>query len=940
MKIISWNVNGLRACIKNNAVRFFEKADADVYCLQETKGMADFELSGYYSFWNPAKRPGYSGTLTLSKVAPCSVRYGFGNERFDDEGRLITVEYPGFYLVNAYFTNSQHRFDRQEYRMEWDAELLVFLQQLTKPVILCGDMNVARDYIDIYPENLRNEENPPGFCSAEREGLETLLNAGFVDVFRQWYPKRTGAYTWWSNRLNKRLENRGWRLDYFLISKSILSDVCGIRHLTDVLGSDHCPIELTIQARAPQRITSQDELAREWREMDWDRAERELLRYQQSISRLAYVRNMAEVTEVQKVLVRSRWAKALAVRHVIKTDSEPGIDGVKWTTDAEKMEAVLSLTSKGYHARPYRKIIIKADEKERGINIPVCYDKAMQVLYAYSIDPASESLADRQSYAFRQGRSIFDAHCYIQRNFSGERAPRFAVRADVRKCYDTISHNWLIRNIPIDKKVLEETLGAGSIYGSELFPPLEYGISQGASLSPILGNMTLDGLQAAVFDRLYGDSRIDYGDGSMVRFADDIIFSARSRESAEIIMEAIQEFLAVRGLELNWSKSYIVDMEEGFEFLSRWYQRKFHGSLLVCEPSERAVDNFQARLQRYIANFKGSQVKLIDGLNRKLAGWGNYHRITDARETFRTIDSSVQTFLLEKVRNLYPARQMGHLVNKYWVVDCQHRHVFALPDAPSHSVLFLADMNIAEHIPIKTGYQPYLDIAYYEQLKRRRDNQKVSGPERKGIWTRQDGRCFYCEHRMLTDQDVTLVEVNPKAPSRVLRYAYVHVGCAGFAQDEAEEEPVPILEKLEHVSELISVLEQPYDDLRDFFRLSTKNIIVLKFKEIEKMLGEELPLEADGEAFWTDKALMTESSNSLSADDVSSQSRPISDCWEFQGYTIQHLDLEKKKIVFRRKQENISGLIVPKYLVERPLPDAAIREANEFFKRLKKKYGL
>lgn len=217
MKIISWNVNGLRACIKNNAVRFFEKADADVYCLQETKGMADFELSGYYSFWNPAKRPGYSGTLTLSKVAPCSVRYGFGNERFDDEGRLITVEYPGFYLVNAYFPNSQHRFDRQEYRMEWDAELLVFLQQLTKPVILCGDMNVARDYIDIYPENLRNEENPPGFCSAEREGLETLLNAGFVDVFRQWYPKRTGAYTWWSNRLNKRLENRGWRLDYFLI---------------------------------------------------------------------------------------------------------------------------------------------------------------------------------------------------------------------------------------------------------------------------------------------------------------------------------------------------------------------------------------------------------------------------------------------------------------------------------------------------------------------------------------------------------------------------------------------------------------------------------------------------------------------------------------------------------------------------------------------------
>ena len=941
MKIISWNVNGLRACIRNNASRFFEKADADVYCLQETKGMADFELSGYHSFWNPAKRSGYSGTLTLSKVAPCSVRYGFGNEKFDDEGRLITLEYPSFYLINAYFPNSQHSLNRQEYRMEWDAELLLFLQQLAKPVVLCGDLNVARNYIDIYPENLRNEENPPGFRSEEREGFEALLEAGYVDVFRKWYPKRTGAYTWWSNRLNKRLENRGWRLDYFLASKSMVSDICDIRHLTDVLGSDHCPIELTIRNRAPQRITSQDELAREWREMDWKRAERELLKLQQSISKLTYARNMAEVTEVQKILVRSRWAKVLAVRHVSKEDSEPGIDGIKWTTDAERMEAALSLTSKGYHAKPYRKIIIKADEKERGINIPVCYDKAMQVLYAYSIDPVSESLADRQSYAFRRGRSIFDAHSYIQRNFSGEGAPRYAVRADVRKCYDKISHIWLMENIPIDKKVLGETLEAGSIYGSELFPPLEYGISQGASLSPILGNMTLDGLQSAVFDTLYGDGSIDYGNGFMVRFADDLIFGARDLASAEVIMEAIQEFLAVRGLDLNWSKSYIVDMEEGFEFLSRWYQRKFHGSLLVSEPSERAIDNFQARLQRYIANFKGSQTKLIDGLNRKLAGWGNYHRVTDAREAFRTIDSSVQTFLLEKVRKLHPARQMGHLVNKYWVTDSQHRHVFALPEVPSHSVLFLSDMNIAEHIAIKTGYQPYLDIEYYEQLKRRRDNQKVSGPERKGIWTRQEGRCFYCEQRMLSDQDVTLVEINPKAPSRVLKYAYVHMGCAGFAQDEAEEEPVPILEKLEQVAKPISVLNQPYDALREFFRLSTKNIIVLRFSEIEKMLGEELPQSAnDDEAFWTDKAPIADSSSLLPIDDGSLQHSPISDCWETQGYTIQHLDLEKKKVVFRRKHENVSGLTLPKYLVERPLPDAAVREANEFFKHLKKKYGL
>ena len=406
-------------------------------------------------------------------------------------------------------------------------------------------------------------------------------------------------------------------------------------------------------------------------------------------------------------------------------------------------------------------------------------------------------------------------------------------------------------------------------------------------------------------------------------------------------METIQEFLAIRGLELNWSKSGIVDIEDGFEFLSRWYQRKYHGTLLVSEPSERAIDNFQARLYRYISTFKGSQLKLIDGLNRKLAGWGNYHRVTDAREAFRTIDSSVQTFLLEKVRKLHPARQMGHLVNKYWITDSQKRHVFALPDTPTRSVIFLSDMNVAQHIPIKTGYQPYLDIAYYEQLKRRRDNQKVSGVERKGIWTRQEGRCFYCERRMLTDQDITLVEVNPKAPSKSLKYAYVHAACAGFIQNEAEADPVPVLEKLEKVSAPISVLKQPYDGLREYFRLCKKNIVVLRFKEIEKLLGEELPPAASTcEAFWTDKVSIDDETGTMSFDASFQQDTLISACWESQSYEIQHLDLEQRKVVFRRKNENTSGLELPKYLVEHPLPNAAIREANEFFKYLKKKYGL
>ena len=392
-----------------------------------------------------------------------------------------------------------------------------------------------------------------------------------------------------------------------------------------------------------------------------DQLEDELLEYQRSLARVAFAGHWGHVAELQKKLVRSLAAKALAVRHVVQNDSEPGIDGVRWQTDGEKMRAALSLTSKGYHARPYRRFLLQDGDKERRINVPTAYDKAMQALYAFSLDPVAESTADKKSFAFRKGRSIYDAHACLCRALEGTGAPEWIVRADVRACYDSLSQEWLLAHIPMDRKVLREFLKAGVAFGGELFPT-EVGISQGASLSPILGNMALDGLQAYLYEQLYPNRSPDYGGGDLTRVADDMIITARSRAQAELILELLEQFLAARGLKLNWDKTYISKVSMGFEFLSRWYRRE--DSVLVVRPSDQAVKRFENSLESFILGHKGSQQTLIERLNRKLNGWGSYHRVTDAFDAFRRIDSCVQALLIKKMRQLHPKRKWNEHVRK------------------------------------------------------------------------------------------------------------------------------------------------------------------------------------------------------------------------------------------------------------------------------------
>lgn len=250
MKFISWNVNGLRACVQKGFLDYFNEADADIFCIQESKmqeGQLELDLPGYHQYWNYAEKKGYSGTAIFAKKEPLNATCGIGIEEHDKEGRVITLEYEDFYFVVVYTPNSQNELKRLDYRMTWEDAFRDYLLSLDKkkPVIVCGDMNVAHEEIDL--KNPKTNRKNAGFTDEEREKMTTLLESGFVDTFRYFYPDMTDIYSWWSYRFKAREKNAGWRIDYFLTSERLKSKLVDSKIHTEVLGSDHCPVELDIE---------------------------------------------------------------------------------------------------------------------------------------------------------------------------------------------------------------------------------------------------------------------------------------------------------------------------------------------------------------------------------------------------------------------------------------------------------------------------------------------------------------------------------------------------------------------------------------------------------------------------------------------------------------------------------------------------------------------
>lgn len=250
MKFISWNVNGIRACVTKGFLDYFKEVDADIFCLQETKlqeGQIDLDLDGYYQYWNYAQKKGYSGTAIFTKEKPLNVLYGMNIEEHDTEGRVITLEFEDFYFTTVYTPNSQSELKRLDYRMKWEEDFKSYLKNLekSKPVVVCGDLNVAHQEIDL--KNPKTNRKNAGFTDEERNKFTELMNEGFIDTYRYFNPDKEGVYSWWSYRFNARKNNSGWRIDYFLVSESMKDRLISADIHCNILGSDHCPVELIIK---------------------------------------------------------------------------------------------------------------------------------------------------------------------------------------------------------------------------------------------------------------------------------------------------------------------------------------------------------------------------------------------------------------------------------------------------------------------------------------------------------------------------------------------------------------------------------------------------------------------------------------------------------------------------------------------------------------------
>jgi len=933
MKILSWNVNGLSACIKKGFCEKIRELKPDVVCLQETKVSEDTEFDLPYNvYWHHAGRKGYSGTAILSRYNPISVHYGIDWADNDEEGRSITLEFKHFYLVNVYVPNSQASLKRYDYRDQFDKAFYDYIAklQVIKPVIICGDFNVAASDIDIYPENEINDRLSQGFETQERDNFFNLLDLGFDDVFRHLEPNKI-EYSWWSTRLNKRFENRGWRIDYFLTSSSITGYVTHFSHQTQIYGSDHCPLILEINQNLMglDKVTD-EELTRRWEQTDWIACEDQLLDMQQKLTKAAFVGDSARITELQKRIVRAECSKLLAVRHVTETSSGPGIDGVKWVTPCDKMRAALTLTSKDYKAQPYRHIVIQSKNKtrERRISVPTMYDRAMQVLYAYSLDPVAEATAERKSFAFRKGRSMQDVHSYISGALNGKDAPRYVLLADVKSCYNTISHQWLMDHIPMDKLVLKEFLKAGFIFAGSIFP-IDQGISLGSNISPILGNMTLDGMQKYLFERFYGNNPIDYRNGNLIRFADDILVSAYTQEDAETFMRIIQDFLEPRGLRLSDEKTHIYDLRDGFDFLSRNYSNK-NGVLYAC-PSESAVERFEANLRDTILSHKGSQQALIEILNKKLTGFATFHRVTEAHKAFAHIDVAVNALLLEACLIKHPKQTKTKLIEKYWYRRRDGEYVYAIKDKIECQVLRLSDVHLITHKKVKTNANPYLEIDYFESREREKEIFNVVG-KYKSIWTRQKGRCYYCNKPILPDQNRTVVPINIALPHHPNNLAYIHLACR---EDElifkTASDTDDVLNRSDVMSLLIKLNEEPkqtesrpFERLREYFFNLELSPHTISFKDMERIM--EAPLCASAykhRGYWYNQ-----------------NGGSITECWLTNGYIIQNLHIDKEYVVFRKEDTTVSKLKIPSVFLTQKIPNDAKYEIENYLEFIRRKYGL
>jgi len=460
-----------------------------------------------------------------------------------------------------------------------------------------------------------------------------------------------------------------------------------------------------------EKHTDRD-LAQQWNTIDWDKIKSTVNRLQIRIAKATQDENWNLVKRLSYLLTHSRSAKLLAVRVVTQNRGKrtPGIDGELWNSASEKIRAAMSLTDRQYRAQPLRRIYIPKPGKDtkRPISIPTMYDRAMQALYGLALQPISETSADPRSFGFRVFRSAQDASEYAFLCLSRKNSNSWILEGDIRGCFDTIAHDWLMDNIPMDQSVLTQFLKAGFVFDQTLFPT-DKGTPQGGIVSPILANMTLDGLET-ILNARFPKMRVYF-----VRYADDFLVITPTKEIAEEAREAIKEFLMERGLELSTEKTLITHISDGFDFLGYNF-RKYKGMLLI-KPSKKSIQSITGKIRATVKKAQAwSQDALIKTLNPIIRGWTNYHRHIAAKATFKKLDAYLWTVTWQWGKRRHSNKGFKWIANRYWHSESKRNWVFKTEE---NTLQQFSDASIRRHVFPKLDVNPYLDRSYFLERKDR-----------------------------------------------------------------------------------------------------------------------------------------------------------------------------------------------------------------------------
>ncbi|MCU0995250.1 MULTISPECIES: group II intron reverse transcriptase/maturase [Stenotrophomonas] len=481
-----------------------------------------------------------------------------------------------------------------------------------------------------------------------------------------------------------------------------------------------------------------------WHSINWKATSCAVSRMQARIAKAAKDKQWRRVTRLQKLLVRSTAAKATAVRRVTENQGRrtPGVDRATWSTPAAKWNAINSLQRKGYKAKPLRRIHIpKARGGTRPLGIPTMKDRAMQALYLYALDPVAEAYGDIHSYGFRSFRSTADAAAHLKTCLSTKTSSRWVMEGDIKGCFDNISHDWLMKHVPIDRHVLSQWLKAGFMEDRKLFPT-DAGTPQGGIISPVLANIVLDGL-GRLIDALPRRNKCNF-----VRYADDFVITGASAEILERkVKPIVVKFLAERGLTLSESKTKITHMDEGFDFLG-WNFRKF-GNLLLRRPSKQNTNAFMAKIRSQLRLLRGStQDDVLHVLNPIIRGWGMYHQVVNASEPFARLDHLIHHAVWCWAKRRHPTKGLRWIKRRYFRRDKSRDWIFGVG---KHTLMRLSSLKVGEYIKVRSDVSPYdpKDESYFNQRLQYRMKRSLAGKRKLlWLWTKQEAKCACCGRKL------------------------------------------------------------------------------------------------------------------------------------------------------------------------------------------------